>query len=223
MKKCGYPHWARKRKGNKGQVIKNKDKKQEQKKSVVIPYVKGLSEAVSRTMRKYGVKTAMRPKNKLRDLLVHPKDKLEEMDKGQGVYKIPCLSCPASYIGETGRRLGTRVNEHKKECDKIGKKSFTRAQKAEADRKLNKSAISDHVGRENHIIDWDGTRLVERENQEFTRKIRESIWIKKTPNNLNRDTGNYQLSGIYDAVIAKLATQQARPRNIRLASTQSTQ
>ena len=79
-----------------------------------IPYIKGLSEATSRILRKHRISTAMRPCNKLRNILVHPKDKTNEMDKAQGVYKVPCQSCQASYIGETGRKLGTRIDEQKK-------------------------------------------------------------------------------------------------------------
>ena len=152
----------------------------------------------------------MRPANKLRNILVHPKDKVEELDKGQGVYKVPCLSCPAVYIGETSRRLGTRIDEHKKDCDKIQPQKFTRAQKQESKQTYNKSAITDHAGRENHVIDWEGTRLVARESQDSARRIREAIWIKRTPNNMNRDGGAYQLSDIYDAVIAKTTTSGDR-------------
>jgi len=45
---------------------------------VVIPYVKGLSEACARIYRKYGAKTAMRPFQTIRNYVVHPKDKLEK-------------------------------------------------------------------------------------------------------------------------------------------------
>ena len=45
---------------------------------VVIPYVKGLSEAMSRVFHKHGVTTAMRPHHTLRRLLVHPKDKQDK-------------------------------------------------------------------------------------------------------------------------------------------------
>ena len=103
-----------------------------------------------------------RPANKLRTILVHPKDKVKELVKGQGVYKVPGLSCPAVYIGETSRRLSTRIDEHKKERDKVKQQQFTRSQNYKLSN--NKSAITDHADREDHVIDWEGTRLVAREN-----------------------------------------------------------
>ena len=106
--------------------------------------------------------------------------------------------------------LNPRLDEHKKDCDKIQPQKFTRAQKQESKQTYNKSSITDHAGRENHVIDWEGTRLVARESQDNARRIREAIWIKRTPNNMNRDGGAYQLSDIYDAVIAKTTTSGER-------------
>ena len=62
-------------------------------------------------------------------------------------------------------------------------------QKQESKQINNKSAITDHAGRKNHVIDWEGTHLVARENQDSARRIREAIWIKCTPNNMNRGRG----------------------------------
>ena len=53
----------------------------------------------------------------------------------------------------------------KKDCDKIKPQKCTRSQKQESKQTNNKSAITDHAGRKNHVIDWEGTRLVARESQ----------------------------------------------------------
>ena len=39
------------------------------------------------------------------------------------------------------------------------------------------------------VINWEGTRLVARESQDLNRRIREAISIKRTPHNMNRDSG----------------------------------
>ena len=38
-----------------------------------------------------------------------------ELLQQSGVYKLCCKNCNAVYIGETGRQIGTRINEHKKD------------------------------------------------------------------------------------------------------------
>ena len=61
-----------------------------------------------------------RPINTLRERLVAPKDKTAKLDQSGVIYKIQCDNCPASYIGETERKLGKRVVEHKKETSAVG-------------------------------------------------------------------------------------------------------
>ena len=48
-------------------------------------------------------------------------------NKAGVVYKIPCNQCEKIYIGETGRQLGTRITEHRKEAEKISDRNFTRS------------------------------------------------------------------------------------------------
>ena len=50
----------------------------------------------------------------LRRLLTNVKDKDKQEDRQGAVYKIKCCDCQASYIGETGRNLSTRLTEHKR-------------------------------------------------------------------------------------------------------------
>jgi len=60
---------------------------------------------------------------------VHPKDKQEKEEITDCVYKIPCSNCEQTYIGETGRKLGTRLKEHKTEVEATTKKPFTKSQR----------------------------------------------------------------------------------------------
>jgi len=41
-------------------------------------------------------------------------DRDEPNNRQGAVYKIKCSDCQASYIGETGRNLNTRLTEHKR-------------------------------------------------------------------------------------------------------------
>ena len=82
--------------------------------TATLPYIRGTSETIARILQTYNIRVAHKPINTLRRLLtnVKGKDKLE--DRQGAVYKIKCCDCQASYIGETGRNLSTRLTEHKR-------------------------------------------------------------------------------------------------------------
>jgi len=58
------------------QVKKTKKVRQTSGVQVVVPYVKGLTEAVSRIFNKFGAGVASKPHRTIRNELVHPKDKV---------------------------------------------------------------------------------------------------------------------------------------------------
>jgi len=87
-------------------------KRQTQRFGCVVSRVKGLSEAYVRILKSHGITTANHPHRILRNILVHPKDKVKDEEKTELIYQIPCKNCPSSYVGETGRKLGLRMKEH---------------------------------------------------------------------------------------------------------------
>ena len=42
---------------------------------------------------------------------MHPKDKQDEENVTECVYKVPCANCEKIYVGETGTKLGVRLQE----------------------------------------------------------------------------------------------------------------
>ena len=112
---------------------------------VVIPYVQGVSERVARVYKSYGIAAAMKPHNILRKERVHPKDKRDPENITDAIYECPCMNCELSYIGETGRKFSTRLEEHKTEVEKVCTKVITRAGRKESLTTTHKSAITDHV------------------------------------------------------------------------------
>jgi len=89
------------------------------------------------------------------------------------------------------------------------KKTFTagtqtRACRARESSVTHKSAITDYTVEENHVIDWDKAKVVDREAQRQTRWIKEALWIRKTQTySMNQDAGSYQLSHTWDQVISR--------------------
>ena len=73
----------------------------------------------------------MRPHSKLRNHLVHAKEKVTRI-----VHQIPCKNCNMVYIGETLRALATGMQEHKDDISRNAKKQYTRATRKESQTRL---------------------------------------------------------------------------------------
>ncbi|XP_071639978.1 uncharacterized protein [Temnothorax longispinosus] len=82
------------------------------RKYIALPYIKGLSEDIRRTVNRCGLDVLYTIPKKLDSIIKRGKDKLENMKETGVVYKIECNDCNASYIGQTLRHLETRVKEH---------------------------------------------------------------------------------------------------------------
>ena len=81
---------------------------------VNIPYVPGVTENLQRLFRKHGVQAHAKPSNKVRSMVVSPKDKVEPMERCDTVYHINCADCPATYTGDSGQPLRERLKQHKR-------------------------------------------------------------------------------------------------------------
>ena len=92
--------------------------------------------------------------------------------KSSWIYCVPCKNCSSSYIGETGRKFGLRIKKHKKEVDSFTDGIQSRASIGRESSVTHKSAITDRAVKENHVIDWDKAKVVDREAQRQTRWIR---------------------------------------------------
>ncbi len=178
LKKYGYPNWTikkvKKDMAKKAELTtmqkKQHKKKQQQDRAkgmVVLPYIKGTTEAVRRVLKKYGVGTCVKPYQTLRQILVHPKDKIEHTKKTEVVYQIPCKNCSHSYVGETARKLETRVKEHRQEYEKATDSKYTRSTRKVSETELSKSAITDHAKQCNHVIDWEGAKVIDSESDKY--------------------------------------------------------
>ena len=224
LKMNGYPEWAFKQVEQQRSKPKSKDTNSAQQKSkgtVSIPYVPRTSEAYARVMKKYGINTVMKPTNTLRQALVKPKDKRPLEDSIGVVYNIPCHQCPKAYIGETGRKLGVRIREHKEDAEKASAPAFTRSRRKMSTEVKHKSALADHCTQDNHVIDWDNTRVMAREQERLPRWIRESVHIRRQGQHaLNRDEGQYPLPHTWDhalmTTIKLYQSTDARSKHISL-------
>ena len=87
----------------------------------------------------------MKPWVTLKNVLVHPKDREDKEQTTECVYKVPCASCENTYIGETRRKLGVRLQEHSSEVESKTNRPFTRSHRSSSSAESNRSALTDHA------------------------------------------------------------------------------
>ena len=87
---------------------------------------------VTRILSDINVQVHTKPFRTLRRILSHPKD---DDDKSSIVYKINCRDCDASYVGEMGRALKTRMSKHCRAMD------------------FSAAALAQHAREHNHHIE----------------------------------------------------------------------
>ena len=67
----------------------------------------------------------------------------------------------------------------KKEVEELSKAAYMKTKRKVSTTEINKSAITDHGVSQNHVINWEGVRVIDREDDITKRRIRGAIWIKR--------------------------------------------
>ena len=134
------------------------------KKFFTIPYLSKVSEKFKKLSHIHGFNIAYKPMNKLNTFIKTGKDPLLKDDHCGVVYKINCLNCESSYVGQTKRKLKTLIKEHKADI----RKPISEI-----------SVVSRHRLNEMHELDWDNIRILDTEQSLMKRRISEMIHIKR--------------------------------------------
>ena len=82
-----------------------------------------------------------------------------------------------------------RMEEHRKEDGRSEIRPYTRFSKSVAASDIHKSAITDHVLMDKHVMDWDNISVLDREEDHTKRWIKDAIWIRKSTPVIIRDEG----------------------------------
>ena len=128
-----------------------------------LPYIRGLTEPLTRLLRKNYIRVVSKPAKTLQQEFPSPKFRQPLDLQCNVVYKIPCADCCWSYVGETGRCFKTRRKEHQRNL-----KNYTRG-----------SNIANHAWQNNHSIDFDGATVIDKGNYRIRRTL-ESWHTAKT-------------------------------------------
>lgn len=144
------------------------------KATVVLPFVDSISRQLRRCLAKHGVRTVFQSGTTLRNQLVRPKDPALPERRDGVVYRIPCTACDKVYIGETGRPVGERMTEHRRDV-RLGR--------------TDNSAVAEHAWNSDHHPNWDEVHCIAQDKHWYTRRVKEAIQIRLHPTNINRDNG----------------------------------
>lgn len=201
LRNCGYPKWAIdkavKPKATRDNSATDRNTPLNTPRTfIAIPYVKGISEKLKRIYNSYGICAHVKPVNTIRQSLCAPKDKTKKGDICGPIYHIECggltgTDCKESYIGETERNLKTRFLEHRRPSSTT-------------------SEVAKHIHIESpgHKVDLEKVKILDREDNWFSRGVKESIYIRALKPSLNRDGGRHNLPHIWDNVIRSRSTSR---------------
>ena len=152
---------------------------EEERARVSIPFVPGLSNRLQRIFQRAGCCVASRPPLSLGALLTKKKPRMERRGL---VYRITCDECDWSYVGETGRTLRDRVQEHKRAV-----RNWSRS-----------SEIANHVEETGHRVNWEGATTLTKESSHFQRVFKEACFSR------SHNSGNrvfHQLDSAWDSLL----------------------
>ena len=103
------------------------------------------------------------------------------------VYKINCLNCESSYVGQTKRKLKIRIKEHKTDIKKP----------------TSEISVVSHRLNEMHELDWDNIRILDTEQSLMKRRISEMIHIKRQTRGINKQSDTEGLPDVYLPLLKK--------------------
>ncbi|KYN21604.1 hypothetical protein ALC57_06020 [Trachymyrmex cornetzi] len=155
----------------------------------LIPYTNNTANEFIRICKKENVKTAFYSNNKLNRFIKVQKDTLPRNQNKNVVYKIKCRDCDATYVGQTGRKLNTRINEHR---NSINWKTNTQ------------SVITNHRLEVNHEFDWENIQILDKERNLSKRLISEKAHILMQKNGLNLRSDTDGLHHTYTTMLNEL-------------------
>ena len=149
--------------------------------TLVIPYHPNL-ESCKKLFSNLGINLIFSYKSNIKHILV----KNSPLNDNGCVYKIPCSVCNKIYVGQTGRCLDKRINEHKYNI-RTGNEN---------------SALFIHTRDNDHLISFQNSSKYCNSNCWYSRNIIESILIEKTPT-MNLSPGLFNIDPFASKFILK--------------------
>jgi predicted GIY-YIG superfamily endonuclease len=143
-------------------------------------YIRSIKNLIQRNNPKYRIRTYFKKNPSTLGIL----NKYSKTNKltNPGIYKIECI-CGKQYIGETGRAIHKRLQEHQNY-------KYTKTTRIESG-----SAMKKHETEFKHHVDYQNSLMLKMETNWTRRKIYEALMIKKFKDKLvDSNTNSFSLS-----------------------------
>ena len=168
--------------------MNDKDEAKESVSWLTVPFIPRHTEKFNR-FNNNDIRVSFRSPNKLKKYIKVHKDVHPHTSKNNVVYKISCNDCDATYVGQTGRKLKTRIAEHRNHI-----KYNTSA----------RSVITEHRRQLDHEFKWEEVEILDEEPSYRRRLVSEMINIRKQKNGINLQTDTEGLHKAYIPIINRV-------------------
>ncbi|VDM03361.1 unnamed protein product [Schistocephalus solidus] len=165
----------------------------------VIPYIEDIPEAVARLLLSTGIGVAHKPEATIRCLVMRPKALLSSCETVNFVFCFQCGSSEVNDVGETGKRLQTRMIERARAIRRMDQLSF----------------VTEHCAVSGHTFALQDTEILSRGIGQTARETLEALHT--IPISINRCT---IVQVTYQAQRKRL-NQRNHKREVRLVAVAS--
>ena len=155
------------------------DEEEDVKGFLVVPYVKEVESILKSLCKRLGIKLLYKRTMNLGNLLSPTRPPKPLLEKKNVVYKISCKEYSSVYVGQTKRKLKTRIREHIAACDEAD--IFKAVDKDEK----NDNGLPLHHLNTGHEFDFDNVEILDQESNFHRRLLLESININLESNSCN--------------------------------------
>mmetsp|Transcript_38992 Transcript_38992/g.50408 ORF Transcript_38992/g.50408 Transcript_38992/m.50408 type:complete len:196 (-) Transcript_38992:204-791(-) len=166
---------------------------------LILPYVKEVEKMLKSLCKSLDIKLLYKRTMNLGNLLSPSRPQKPLLEKKNVVYRIPCKECSSAYVGQTKRKLKTRLREHIAACDEAD------IFEAVDEDDKNDNGLPLHHLKTGHDFDFENVEVLDQDGNFHRRLLLESININLEPNacnvlkgtNFNEIWGNF-LKAFYE-------------------------
>ena len=155
------------------------------------PNIEGLTGDIKRIINNENREIVCYNPKTLGNAYTRLKDKIPKLEKSNVIYKLECQNCPHVYIGQTGQKLGKRLNQHRNDCQPS---------------KFHKprTALANHYFEEGHKFGFDNVTILDTEEKYRRRLISEMVHIQHNDNSCNFKKDTEGIGNAYVNLIRRI-------------------